>query len=115
MSLSIGAAGSVLFLIPSTPASMSAENARYGFADGSGNRVSIRLAFGFEPVIGMRTDAERFREEYTSEIGASKPGTSRWWEFTVGWVKASRAGAWARMPPMYQRATSDRRPYPVSS
>ena len=38
----------------------------------------MRLALGFEPVIGMRTDAERLREEYTSEIGASKPGTSRW-------------------------------------
>ena len=38
----------------------------------------MRLALGLEPVIGMRTDADRLREEYTSEIGASKPGTRRW-------------------------------------
>src|ERR1041384_8071743 len=110
MSLSIGSAGSVLFWMPSRPASSSAESARYGFADGAGNRVSMRLAFGFAPVIGMRTDAERLREEYTSEIGASKPGTRRWKEFTVGLVKASSDGACLRMPPMYQRAMSDRPP-----
>ena len=37
-----------------------AENARYGLADGSGTRNSIRLALGESPVIGMRTQAERF-------------------------------------------------------
>ena len=61
MSLSIGAAGSILFLMPSRPASSSAEKARYGLADGSGQRNSMRLAFGFEPVIGIRTQAERLR------------------------------------------------------
>ena len=61
MSLSIGVGGSILFLMPSRPASSSAEKARYGFADGSGQRNSMRLAFGFEPVIGMRTQAERLR------------------------------------------------------
>jgi len=34
--LSIGLPGSILFLIPSSPAATMAENARYGFADGSG-------------------------------------------------------------------------------
>ena len=63
MSLSTGAAGSILFLMPSIPASSSAENARYGLADGSGQRNSIRFAFGFEPVIGIRMQAERLREE----------------------------------------------------
>src|SRR5689334_24906086 len=100
MSLSIGSAGSILFLMPSRPARSSAEKARYGFAEGSGNRVSIRLAFGLDPVIGIRTEAERLREEYTSEIGASKPGTRRWKEFTVGLVNASTDGACLRMPPM---------------
>ena len=38
-----------------------AENARYGLDDGSGTRNSMRLAFGLEPVIGMRTHAERLR------------------------------------------------------
>lgn len=40
-----------------------AEKARYGFEDGSGARNSTRLAFGFEPVIGMRIAAERLRCE----------------------------------------------------
>ena len=31
-----------------------AANARYGLHDGSGTRNSMRLAFGLEPVIGMR-------------------------------------------------------------
>ena len=61
MSLSIGSLGSVLFWMPSRPASSSAENARYGLADGSGQRNSIRLALGLEPVIGIRTQAERLR------------------------------------------------------
>ena len=47
--------------MPSRPASSSAEKARYGLADGSGQRNSMRLAFGLEPVIGMRTQAERLR------------------------------------------------------
>ncbi len=63
MSLSIGAGGSILFLMPSIPASSSAEKARYGLEDGSGKRVSMRFAFGLVPVIGIRTAAERFREE----------------------------------------------------
>src|SRR5690349_17053242 len=107
--------GSILLRIPSRPASSWAEKARYGFADGSGQRNSMRLAFGFEPVIGIRMQAERFRDEYTRLTGASKPGTSRWYEFTVGLVKASSDGACFSRPPMYQRATSDRPPYPDSS
>src|ERR671910_3180987 len=34
--LSVGFPGSILFLMPSSPAATMAENARYGFADGSG-------------------------------------------------------------------------------
>ena len=41
--LSIGFPGSILFLIPSSPAATIAENARYGFADGSGALNSIRF------------------------------------------------------------------------
>src|ERR1700677_3078463 len=74
-SLSRGAGGSILFLMPSRPTISIAENARYGLADGSGTRNSMRLAFGFEPVIGMRQQADRLREEYTRLTGASKPGT----------------------------------------
>ena len=77
-----------------------AENARYGFDDGSGTRNSMRLAFGFAPVMGMRMQAERLRCEYTRLTGASKPGTRRWYEFTVGLVKASSDGACLSRPPM---------------
>ena len=92
-----------------------AEKARYGLADGSGTRNSTRLAFAFVPVTGMRVQADRLRCEYTRLTGASKPGTSRRYELTVGLVKAHSAGAWCSRPPTYQRAVSDRPPYPVSS
>ena len=49
--------------IPSTPAISIAENARYGLADGSGQRNSIRFAFGESEYIGMRMQAERLRCE----------------------------------------------------
>ena len=49
--------------MPSRPAISIAENARYGLHDGSGTRNSMRLAFGFAPVIGMRMQAERLRCE----------------------------------------------------
>src|SRR3954468_24856032 len=93
-SLSTGWAGSILLRMPSSPAISIAENARYGFDDGSGTRNSMRLAFGFAPVMGMRMHADRFRCEYTRFTGASNPGTSRWYEFTVGFVNASSEGAW---------------------
>ena len=62
-SLSTGSGGSILFLMPSRPAISIAEKARYGFDDGSGTRNSMRLAFGLEPVTGMRMQAERLRAE----------------------------------------------------
>ena len=65
MSLSTGAGGSILFWMPSRPASNRAAKAMYGFAEGSGQRNSTRLAFGFGPVIGIRMQAERLRCEYT--------------------------------------------------
>ncbi|CAB4591992.1 unannotated protein [freshwater metagenome] len=68
----------------------------------------MRLAFGFVPVIGIRIAAERFPAEYTRLTGASKPLTSRRYEFSEGFVNASIAGACLRIPPMYQRATSER-------
>src|SRR5881392_4234195 len=111
----MGSAGSILFLMPSRPAIIIAANARYGLPEESGQRNSARLAFGLLPVIGMRTHAERLRCEYTRLTGASKPGTRRWYELTVGLVNASSDGAWCSSPPTYQRAVSDRPPYPVSS
>src|SRR3954451_2211428 len=96
------------FCTPSSPAMSRAEKARYGLADGSGGRNSRRLAFGLFEYTGIRTHAERFRCEYTRFTGASYPGTSRLYEFTVGLVNASSDGACASRPPMYQRAMSER-------
>ena len=62
-SLSTGAGGSILFLMPSRPAIIIAANARYGLADGSGQRNSRRLALALVPVSGMRMQAERLRAE----------------------------------------------------
>src|SRR5262245_37915327 len=91
MSLSSGPPGSILFSIPSRPAMSMAEKARYGLHDGSGKRTSMRLAFGLGEYIGMRIAAERLRLEYARFTGASKPGTSRLYEFVVGFVKAAIA------------------------
>ena len=55
----------------------------------------------------MRHAAERFRWEYTRFTGASKPGTSRLYEFVVGAANASTDRACAMIPPMYQRPMSD--------
>ena len=63
--------------MPSRPAIIIAANARYGLHDGSGERNSMRLAFGDDENIGMRIDAERLRAEYARLTGASKPGVSR--------------------------------------
>src|SRR6185437_15711642 len=107
---STGSCGSILFLMPSRPAMSCTANARYGLPEASGARNSMRLAFGLVPVIGMRIDAERLPAEYTRLTGASKPGISRWYELTVGFVNAEIAAACFRMPPMYQRARSDSPP-----
>ena len=45
------------------PAINIAENARYGFAAASGQRNSIRFAFGESEYIGIRIQAERLRCE----------------------------------------------------
>ncbi|MCY1248985.1 hypothetical protein D9M72_624820 [compost metagenome] len=55
----MGAGGSMRLRMPSMPAISWAANARYGLDEGSGARNSMRLAFGLEPVIGMRIPAER--------------------------------------------------------
>src|SRR6476659_9037288 len=101
--------------MPSRPAMSIAENARYGLQDGSGQRNSSRFAFGLFEYSGMRTDAERLRCEYTRLTGASYPGTSRLYEFVAGFENARIAGACVSRPPMYQRAMSERPPYPFSS
>src|SRR5947209_14026835 len=100
MSASSGSPGSSSRLIPSSPAIIKAEKARYGLAVGSGERNSTRFVFGASWYIGTRTQAERFRAEYTRLTGASYPGTNRRYEFVVGAQNASSAGAWVSRPPM---------------
>src|SRR5438067_4875277 len=99
MFLSTASPGSILFMIPSMPAISIAENARYGFADGSGGRNSSRFAFSDREYNGIRTHAERFRCEYTRFTGASYPGTNRRYEFVVGAANARMAGACWSSPP----------------
>ena len=96
----MGSPGSILFWIPSRPAINMAANAKYPLHAGSGGRNSTRLALGFCEYIGMRQQAERLRCEYTRLIGASKPGTSRREELTVGAAKPSSAGACLSSPPI---------------
>ena len=100
MSLSSGWPGSIRFSIPSSPAISIAEKARYGLHEGSGERNSIRFAFGEGEYIGIRIAADRLRELYARLTGASNPGTSRLYELVVGLQMAASARACLRMPPM---------------
>src|ERR1700730_16414714 len=100
MSLSSGSPGWMRFSMASRPASIIAENARYGLHDGSGVRNSMRLALGDDENIGMRIAAERFRDEEARLTGASKPGVSRRYELVPGLVKAQIDLACLMMPPM---------------
>src|SRR6516164_6878351 len=100
MSLSSGSPGLILFCTPSSPAISIAVNARYGLQLGSGKRTSMRRVFGFGPVMGMRTLADRLRLEYARLTGASKPGTRRRYEFVVGFVSAAIDFACLMIPPM---------------
>src|SRR6266550_6182786 len=107
MSLSRGSPGSIRFSIPSRPAISIAEKARYGLHDGSGERNSIRFAFGEGEYIGIRIAAERLRDEYARFTGASNPGTSRLYELVVGAMIAASAGPCLINPPMYHNAICD--------
>src|SRR6266849_4946232 len=62
-SLSIGLGGSILFLIPSSPAISMAGKAKYGLQLGSGVLNSNRLAFSLVEYIGILTQALRLRAE----------------------------------------------------
>ena len=61
-SLSIAGPGSILFLIPSSPAIIIAENAKYGLAVESGNLTSIRLALS-DITYGILIEADLFLAE----------------------------------------------------
>src|SRR3954452_14474103 len=100
MSLSSGSPGSMRFSMPSSPAISIAANARYGLQLGSGERNSMRFAFGLGEYIGMRMAALRFRELYARFTGASNPGTSRLYELVVGLQSAASDRACLSTPPM---------------
>src|SRR5699024_12714459 len=97
------------FKMPSIPAISCAVNAKYGFADGSGARNSMRLAAGLSPVSGIRIAAERLDWEYARFTGASKPGDRRRQECTVGVGSAKTAGAGTGRRPMEARAAAESR------
>src|ERR1700722_2943592 len=107
MSLSSGWPGSTLFSMPSSPAISMAANAIYGLQLGSGGRNSTRLALGDAEYMGIRQAAERLRREYARLTGASKPGTSRLYEFVVGAMRAESAGPCLIRPPIYHSAICD--------
>src|SRR6187455_2327365 len=86
-SLSAGSPGWILFWMPSRPAIIIAENARYGFAVGSGKRTSMRRPLGLD-TYGMRIAAQRLCLAYSRLLLDSKPGTSRLYEFVLGLVIA---------------------------
>src|SRR3989475_12037161 len=100
MSLSSGSPGSIRFSIPSRPAISIAEKARYGLHEGSGERNSIRFAFGEGEYIGMRIADERLRALSARFSGASKPGTSRLYEIVVGLQTAASGRACLSTQPM---------------
>src|SRR5260370_1407648 len=106
MSRSSGSPGGILFWIPSRAAIRIAVKLRYGLQLGSGQRNSNRLAFGLEEYIGIRTEADQFRCDIARFTGASKPGTSRLYEFVVGAAKARIARACLSTPPMALSAMS---------
>src|SRR5215468_2304567 len=112
MSRSSGLPGAILFWMPSIIAISIADHARYPLQLGSGQRNSMRLAFGFFEYIGMRMAADRLRAESARLTGASNPGTSRRYELVVGAAKARIAGAGFRRPPAAHSPRSLRPAYP---
>src|SRR5438093_5154379 len=101
--------------MPSNPAISIAANAKYAFAEGSGQRNSTRFAFGESEYIGMRAAAERLRWDMARLTGASYPGTSRLYELVVGAQNAIKAGACLSSPPMYQRHDCEVPAQPLAS
>ena len=59
-------------------------------------------------IIGTRISAERLRRPHTKYVGASYPGTSRLYEFTVGANTAIIERACFKIPAMYDFAIGER-------
>src|SRR5207245_11133362 len=101
MFLSIGSPGSILLSTPSSPASNNAVKHKYGLADGSGGRYSIRLAFGLSLKVGIRIAALRLRALYARFTGASNPATSRLSLLVVRLHSPHNSLACCKIPPTY--------------
>ena len=110
---SIAAGTSIFSLTPSRPAVKIAAIAKYGFADGSTLRNSIRVEMPRDS--GIRINGERLRADHAIYTGASYPGTKRLYEFTVGLHTAVKAFACFMTPAMKWRQVSLRRWSPFSS
>ena len=83
---SIGSGAVRRFLIPSNPDARSTANVRYGLVDGSGQRISIRVALSSIPLetFGTRIRADLLIRAHEIYTGASYPGVNRLYELTVG-------------------------------
>ena len=93
--------------MPFSPAARITEKARYGLHAGSGARYSMRVDWTLRLATGTRTSAERLLRAQLTYAGASKPGTSRLYEFTVWLVTAVISWAWRSRPAMNPLATFD--------
>src|SRR5436190_7979209 len=94
--------------MPRIPAASITEKARYGLQAGSGARYSIRVDDALFLAIGTRTSAERMFRAQLTYTGASKPGISRLYEFTVWLVMAAMSLACASSPAMKPLPVADR-------
>src|SRR6478736_1996812 len=83
--------------MPSAIDATTAASARYGLASAPGRRHSKRESSGRVPRIA-RTAHDRFSKPHVALIGANHPGTSRLYEFTVGFNRSEAAGRCSRTP-----------------
>src|SRR5690606_2313975 len=90
---------------PSMPAAQITARARYGLHDGSGVRSSARVLFPRRA--GTRIIALRFDTDQAMFVGASKPGVRRLYEFTVGFVTATKLLACSSTPAIHCSMTSE--------
>src|SRR3954452_5778163 len=86
--------------MPRSPAASITEKARYGLHAGSGARYSMRVEAALFLAIGTRTRAERLFRAQLTYTGASNPGISRLYEFTVWLVMAAMSLACPSNPAM---------------
>ena len=110
MAAKVSASTAAKAVAVSSPAARMRLNARYGFAAGSAERYSMRVARGLARLaIGTRMSPLRLLRAHEMCTGASNPGTSRLYELTVWLVIAVISAACRSRPAMNDFASGDRR------